>query len=489
MDASAGPVTPPGVNRLASGAAFGQRLNMMDRWTRRHFMAASLAWMGGARGETPAADPFFLKPGDAAYEAARQPFNAVVKSRPALIAACRTEADVVAAVRHAREAGLPIAVKSGGHAFHGYSLNEGGMVIEVSGMRVRALQEGGERFTAGPGFKLREVYSWLAEHGRMLPAGSCGGVGLSGLTLGGGYGLFAREFGLTCDHLEQVRLVDGEGRVRDSREDADLLWACRGGGNGNFGVVTAMSFRTQVAPSFLSSCRFRARNLGTAAMVRVIRSYFDATAALAEPMFAALVLNGSQATVLLTSTRPRAGPAFKAFSQAMQSAGLTTKGALERPLLKALESYEGRPGPLPFDNVSAGFYRGFSDLEAIAAGISETVIRTGGLVFQINTLGGAIARGPDGAYPHREMPYLGELQAYWEKGDIPAPLAAGHARIRRLLREAGITRHYRNYPDPRLEGWEQAYFGDRYGRLQEIKARLDPADRFQHPQSVRRPGQ
>ena len=455
-------------------------------FSRRGFLGLSMAALPAWGREAAAAG--YLKPGDPGYEEARRPFNSVIRLQPAWIARCRTEADVVAAVRHAKALDLPVAVKSGGHAFHGFSLNEGGLLVELSGMASRLLESDQHRFTAGPGLKLRDSYSWLLERGRLLPAGSCGGVGLAGLTLGGGYGLFAREFGLTCDHLVAVRLVDGNGEVRDSRDEPELLWACRGGGNGNFGIATSFTFDTRPAPAALASRKFTAKGLDAAGLAKRLERWFEVAAALPEPCFSAVILNGSQATVLLTSTRSADGPAFRTSSEALLKAGFSSKGALTGPLASSLSRYEGRPGPLPFDNVSAGYYRGFQDLKAVAGGICATVRETPGLIFQVNTLGGAIARGPDSAYPHRDFPFLGELQAYWEKGSIPPKLAAGHAAVRQALTDAGIRRHYRNYPDPRIGAWQEAYFTGTYERLQAIKQALDPADRIRHPQSVRLPG-
>ena len=457
----------------------------MSLFTRRNFVGLSLSALP-AWGQGIAAG-VYLKPGDAGYEEARRPFNSTVTLKPALIACCRTEADVVAAVRHAKESGLPVAVKSGGHAFHGYSLNEGGLVVELSGMNNRLLEKDNFRFTGGPGLKLRDCYSWLLSRGRLLPAGSCGGVGLAGLTLGGGYGLFSCEFGLTCDHLIQVRMVDGNGETRDSRDEPELLWACRGGGNGNFGIATSFTFETRPAPANLASQKFTAKGLDASGLARRLERWFEIAAALPEPCFSAVILNGNQATVLLSSTKSAEGPAFVTASKALLQAGFSSKGSLTKPLASSLSRYEGRPGPLPFDNVSGGFYRGFEDIKSAAAGICATVRETPGLIFQVNTLGGAIARGPDSAYPHREFPFLGELQAYWEKGKIPAKLAAGHAAIRQALADAGIHRHYRNYPDPRLENWTDSYFTGTYARLQQLKLKLDPDDRIRHPQSVRLP--
>ena len=457
----------------------------MSPISRRAFLGLSLASLP-ARGEEKKALRY-LQPGDTGYEEARRPFNSAVILRPAKIACCRTEADVIAAVRHAKENGLPVAVKSGGHAFHGYSLNEGGLLVELSGMSERLLEKDSFRFTAGPGLKLKDCYSWLLSRGRLLPAGSCGGVGLAGLTLGGGYGLFSREFGLTCDHLIQVRMVDGNGEVHDSRDEPELLWACRGGGNGNFGIATSFTFETRPAPPMLASRKFTAKGLDAAGLARRLERWFEIAAALPEPCFSAVILNGSQATVLLTSTKSAEGPAFAAATKALFQAGFSSKGALSKPLANSLNRYEGRPGPLPFDNVSGGFYRSYEDLKSAAGGICATVRETPGLIFQVNTLGGAIARGPESAYPHRDFPFLGELQAYWEKGKIPAKLAAGHAAVRQALSDAGIQRHYRNYPDPRLPHWETSYFGETYTRLQALKAKLDPEDRIRHPQSVRLP--
>ncbi|WP_367870993.1 FAD-binding oxidoreductase [Luteolibacter sp. Populi] len=457
----------------------------MSPLSRRSFLGLSIASLPAWAAEKPALR--YLQPADAGYEDARRPFNSCILLKPALIACCRTEADVVAAVRHAKDAGLPVAVKSGGHAFHGFSLNEGGLVVELSGMNNRLLEQGSYRFSAGPGLKLRDCYSWLLARGRLLPAGSCGGVGLAGLTLGGGYGLFSREFGLTCDHLTQVRMVNGNGEIRDSRDEPELLWACRGGGNGNFGIATSFTFETQAAPPNLATRKFTAKGLDASGLARLLERWFEIAATLPDPCFSAVILNGSQATVLLTSTESADGPAFAAATKSFSQAGLSSKGSLTKPLASSIGRYEGRPGPLPFDNVSAGFYRSFADLQSAAAGICATVRETPGLIFQVNTLGGAITRAAASAYPHRGFPFLGELQAYWEKGKIPAKLAAGHASVRQALAAAGIRRHYRNYPDPRLENWQDAYFSGTYARLQALKAKLDPGDRIRHPQSVRLP--
>lgn len=314
-------------------------------FSRRGFLGLSMAALPVWGREAVAAG--YLKPGDPGYEEARRPFNSVIRLQPAWIARCRTEADVVAAVRHAKALDLPVAVKSGGHAFHGFSLNEGGLLVELSGMANRLLEKDQHRFTAGPGLKLRDSYSWLLERWRLLPAGSCGGVGLAGLTLGGGYGLFAREFGLTCDHLVAVRLVDGNGEVRDSRDEPELLWACRGGGNGNFGIATSFTFDTRPAPAALASRKFTAKGLDAAGLAKRLERWFEVAAALPEPCFSAVILNGSQATVLLTSTRT-------AISPSSVSSRPIGKGAASRQSSRPATRPCGRRWPTPGSAATTG---------------------------------------------------------------------------------------------------------------------------------------
>ena len=452
---------------------------------RRHFLTASLA--AGIAPRLPAQDipGGMLQPGMPGYEAARRPFNTCITLRPAFILPCKSEQDVIRGIGFARDRGLAVSIKGGGHCFTGSSLNEGGLVLDLSGMRTSALDKDSNQYTAGPGLRLGEVYDHLIPQGRLLPAGSCSGVGIAGLTLGGGYGLFARQFGLTCDHMTGLRMVNGHGKLIDTDDDPELLWACRGGGNGNFGVVTSMRFHTQAAPSHFTAQRFIATKLSHANMQAWIRTWFELSDTLPDPMFSALVLNGTQATIMLTSTFPASGAAFARIAGAYRKAGASTKGAGSRPLADGIKRFYGRPDPLPFHNVSGGFYSGLASVESKLGSIVAAVQGNPGFIFQINTLGGAISRGPDSAYPHRQLPYLGEIQSYWEKEAQREKLTRAVIALRQELTESGIRTQYRNYPDLSLPDWENAYYGSAYGKLREVKRRHDPDNLIRHPQSVR----
>ena len=437
--------------------------------------------------EKPTEAVEFLTPESKGYAAAREVFNNTILTRPPLIARCSTEAGVMQAIARAAGEKMPLAIKSGGHSFEGFCLSEGGLTVELARMKAMHLDAKTGILTAGPGCKLAEVNNWLLAKGRLLPSGSCATVGLSGLTLGGGYGLFARKFGLTCDHLESIRLVDADGQVHDSRDEPELLWACRGGGNGHFGVVTELSLRTQSAPKGLAAFKFRASKLTEARTISLLKTWFEISPKLPNEAFSAFVLNGHFLTILVTTIGSSENKGLKEFLKVMGAAMDKATTAKTVPLPQALPRYYGEKGPVAFKNASAGYYKEFADLAPSMPGIINEVFSTGGLVFQVNTLGGAIIDGPDSAYPHRAYPFLGEWQAYWDHESRREICTAAAGRMRDILAKNGITRHYANYPDRAFTDWPTAYYGAaNYKRLQAVKKKIDPKNRFQHAQSVKK---
>lgn len=457
--------------------------------TRRSFLHTALGAgafaLRPAFAAAPPAAVTWLTPQDKAYAAARRPYNSTITTQPLMIARCLREDGVVQAIARAAAEGKGVAVKSGGHSFEGFGLNDDGLVVDVSQMNRVVLDKESGIVTAGPGCLLGKMNQTLLAQGRLLPSGSCASVGLAGLVLGGGYGLFARQFGLTCDHLESLRLVDGEGNVRDSREEPELLWACRGGGNGHFGIVTEFRLRTHAAPSRLHAFRFRLARLDAIRAKELLEAWFAATAALPENAFCAFVLNGNFLSVLLTTTGSPENKGVAALRKRLTGLGMKPTVSKAVPLAAALPRYYGNAGPIAFKNASGGYYESFAHLAPALPGVLEETLHTPGLIFQVNTLGGAIARGPDGAYPHRRFPWLGEWQAYWEHESQREKLLAATARVRAHLAAGGITRHYANYPDKAFKDWPKAYYDAGYARLQALKKKLDPANRVRHPQSVR----
>jgi FAD/FMN-containing dehydrogenase len=181
---------------------------------------------------------------DHGYDAARRLWNAMIDKRPAVIARCRSTGDVVAAVTQAREDGMEVAVRCGGHSVSGLSSTEGGMMIDLRPMNRVVVDADGRRARVQGGTLLGELDRATGAFGLATTGGMVHHTGVGGLTLGGGYGWLARLHGLACDNLLSVELVTASGAVVRAAEDdnPDLFWAIRGGG-GNFGIVTQFEFR------------------------------------------------------------------------------------------------------------------------------------------------------------------------------------------------------------------------------------------------------
>ncbi|MDQ3938338.1 MAG: FAD-dependent oxidoreductase, partial [Chloroflexota bacterium] len=185
-----------------------------------------------------------VAPGDEGYDAHREVWNAMVDRRPALIARCTSAADVAAAIRYARDRGLEIGVKCGGHSVLGLSVPQDGLMIDLSLMSAVRVDPGARRAVVDGGAVLRFLDRATLPHGLATTAGNVSHTGVGGLTLGGGMGWLARQAGLACDNVDAYTVVTADGEMirATATDNADLFWGLRGGG-GNFGVVTEFEFR------------------------------------------------------------------------------------------------------------------------------------------------------------------------------------------------------------------------------------------------------
>jgi FAD/FMN-containing dehydrogenase len=185
-----------------------------------------------------------IGPDQPGYDGARQVWNAMIDRRPGLILRCHDTRDVVAAVAAAREHGLPPAVRCGGHNVAGKAMSDGGLTIDLGGLREVTVDPERKLVHAGGGCRLGDVDAATAPHRLIVPAGIMSETGVGGLALGGGIGWFSRKHGLTCDNFVSLELVLASGEVIEVSADShpDLFWALRGGG-GNFGIITRFTFR------------------------------------------------------------------------------------------------------------------------------------------------------------------------------------------------------------------------------------------------------
>lgn len=434
-------------------------------------------------------DVIFLERNQMQYDQLRLGFNKRFNRFPNTIAICFTTLGVQAAVQKANKENLKVSIKSGGHSFESFSCTDDSLLIHLSNMnKIEWLNS--TQVLLQPACLLQEIYDDFLPKKRIIPCGSCGTVAVGGLTLGGGYGFFSRKYGLTSDHLYRVKLVDGKGRIHDSDENPEILWACKGGGNGNFGVVTEMYFNTETAPESFSSYRLKFKNLKEERFMKLIRTWFKVSSNLPKEAFSAFVLNGKTLTVLITNFTQHKSEFEKSFEE-LKNLADEYSPTFNQNLAQALKRYYGRKEALYFKNASAGLYKGIEEIETILPEVFKKVISKSGLIYQINTLGGEISN-PDlnslSAYPHRDYPYLSELQSYWDKPTQEASILEVFEEVQQLFTSIGITAQYRNYPDINFKSWKTAYYGSNYKRLQNLKSQLDSDDLFHFEQSIRPKG-
>ncbi|WP_214408636.1 FAD-binding oxidoreductase [Sphaerisporangium fuscum] len=441
-----------------------------------------------------------IRPGDASYDAARRLYSPSFDGiRPSGVAYCAGPSDVAECLAFAKKFGVPVTSRSGGHSYAGWSTGTG-LVIDVSRMNTVSAASG--RAVVGAGAQLIDVYDRLAAHGVSIPAGSCPTVGVAGLTLGGGIGVVARKYGLTCDVLESLQIVTADGRVLtcDADHNPDLYWASRGGGGGNFGVAVSFTFRThptrQVTVFFLHWPWSLAR--------KAIAAWQAWAPYAPDAMWSNLHLNkdpgldlqigglylGSQADCerqlepLISKIGSR--PSSRYVSQASYShAMMLMAGCSGRTVSQC-----HRPGDLPGQTADGRFPRdAFSAKSHMAyrplsaAGINALVEQTalpGRHAVLLDALGGAVARlRPDAtAFPHRAAIF--SVQYYAHMAGAAAWLGRAHAAMSPHFGDHA----YVNYIDPSLSGWRQAYYGANATRLAKVKAAYDPGRLFRFPQAV-----
>ncbi|WP_033293433.1 FAD-binding oxidoreductase [Amycolatopsis jejuensis] len=183
-----------------------------------------------------------VRPGDPGYDDARAVFNAMIDRRPLAILRCRNATDVAAGIRYARTHDLPLAVRSGGHGVAGNAVCDGGIVLDLSGMKTVTVEPGQRLARAGAGLLLGDLDAATQRHGLATPLGVMSGTGIAGLTLGRGLGWLNGSRGLACDNLIGAEVVTADGDILAVGHDSDLLWGLRGG-SGNLGVVTQFHYR------------------------------------------------------------------------------------------------------------------------------------------------------------------------------------------------------------------------------------------------------
>lgn len=375
---------------------------------------------------------------------------------------------------------VTLAARSGGHCYAGYSVPESGLVVDVAAMNQVDVQ--GTQAVIGAGAKLKDVYAGLAAAGRALPAGSCPTVGIAGLTLGGGIGVLARKYGLTCDHLSSAQVVTADGKLvtASASSEPDLFWALRGGGGGNFGIVTEFTFDTDPAPNLtVFSLHFPA---GSAA--GVLGAWQEWIAAMPPELWANIVISGG------SPVQCRVGGCYVGAPSGLNTLlNNLTANAGARPTqrtVKALD-YLGAMNYFSGSSARQSFVASSRIITSPVDPAKMVALADGrtGMDLLIDGLGGKVGEPAKDATAFWHRDALASVQIYapattktrsgvtQSVGDVVAGLAA-----------AGAGGGYVNYIDPALPDWKAAYYGDNAKRLQDVAKKYDPYNVFRFGQSV-----
>jgi FAD/FMN-containing dehydrogenase len=448
-----------------------------------------------------------VTPADAGYDQARVLYNTRFDTvHPRGVVFCASRLDVERTVAWARKHAVPVAPRSGGHSYGGYSTSPG-IILDVSPLAHVSLDAKG-RATVGAGARLIDVYAALWLHGRTIPGGSCPTVGIAGLTQGGGIGFAARKLGLTCDSLLEATVVTAAGKtvVCNATNHADLYWALRGGGGGNFGVVTRFVFETHPVGNVTT---FKL-DWPWADARRVVQAWQRLAPHAPDGLFSVCNLSavgGGSPSVTAAGQFFGGAARLRAILQPLASTGSPTRfDVVERSYMSAVEMWAGCTGTVgdchlaPQGSLGRSTFKGKSDIANTplsVRGIDNLVARIearahggpGSGIALLDSWGGAIARVPKAAtaFVHRDALFSFQYLAYWGSAQ-PASVAAANIAWLRSLRASmrpyvsGFA--YQNYIDPDMSNWKHAYYGANYARLVAVKRKYDPHGLFRFRQGI-----
>ncbi|MFI5495975.1 FAD-binding oxidoreductase [Actinoplanes sp. NPDC051859] len=438
-----------------------------------------------------------LRPGDEGYDSARRVWNGAIDRRPLLIAQCADADDVSAAVRYAVRNGIELSVRSTGHNVTGCAISDGGLTLDLSGLRDIRIDPDRRTAVVQPGVLWGDFDAAAQEHGLATTGGRISTTGVAGLTLGGGFGWLMRRYGLSADNLRAVDLVTADGRRSrvDPSTDAELFWALRGGG-GNFGVATALEFRLHpVGPMVTGGAAFYPE----AEAGRVLRWYRDFLRdapdvvsaqcnllRLPPAPFVPAELHGRSAVAIAvchTGTDTEAERDLAALGD-LGPPLLRRIGRMRYLSLQRLYDMAGRFGSFVYGR--AGYLPALDDQAVTVLEKGAGAVPSPHCIIMISPLGGAVARVGlgDTAVGHRSAQFSISVDAVWRS---PAEAPAHRDWVNGLWRGLlpSTTGVYVNeLGDEGPERTRSAYEETSWARLRSVKADVDPGNVFHLNQNI-----
>ena len=432
-------------------------------------------------------------PGDAGYVEARTVWNATVASQPALVARCHTTEDVVAAVNLTRAAGVPLAVRAGGHSIAGFSSCEGGVVIDLTAMRGVSVDVDRRRAVVAPGARWAEFDAATGAYGLATTGGLISSTGVAGLTLGGGIGWLQRKYGLACDNLRAAQLVTADGEIVEA--DDDLLWGLRGGG-GNFGIVTRFEFDLHPVSTVFGGLLMFPLERGA----EVLRAFRDWAAGAPDEFSMMAAINTAPPEPFV----PAELLGQKVVALVGCWCGEIEEGARALAPLRALGPAVDLFGPMPYTALQGmldggapfglrNYFRGGFAAE-LSDEIIETALEHGAKLaspmsqIHFHHMGGALGRiGTDSSsFSGRRAGYTYNLIGTWVDADEDETHIELVRAVSAALAPLSMSETYVNFEaDSDVDRVRGAYGDGIYDRLARLKREYDPSNLFRRNQNVR----
>jgi FAD/FMN-containing dehydrogenase len=448
-----------------------------------------------------------MLPDDSGYTTASAPANGRYGDiRPAAVARCADEADVVTCINWCNENGVPPVGRGGGHSYAGFSTTNG-LLIDLRRLNTVQVDKRNETVTCG-GAALNNDFFIATENGPLfLPGGTCLGVGIGGLTLGGGIGYNTHWAGLTADHLTASRIVTAAGDVLDldASTNDDLFWACRGGAGGSFGINTSFTFNLLRVPEHtIAWYRFDWRGADAAAEVLSAFQQMLTTAPAA--------LN---AVAMAEVEEIGAGGPREAIHVMSRGQYIGSMGELQEiiePLLKIAGSTQQTLTEMPFWGVQRMIAtpepesHSFGDISRFAKEpLPDDVIAkmvglladcpsrsadANGSIWSLGWVGGDVVGSfgrTDTAYVHRDALTLWRPTTVWPddaSASVGDGLNAWTDQVIAAMQPYTPDESYQNFPNRAIQNAQQQYYAENLDRLIDIKTTYDPGNLFNNPQSV-----
>jgi FAD/FMN-containing dehydrogenase len=443
-----------------------------------------------------------FRPGEAGYDEARAVWNGIIDRYPALIARCTSSADVMAAVNFAREHKVEVAVRGGGHNVAGHGTSDGGLVIDLSGMKQIEVDPVSRTVRAGGGATIGELDKATQAYGLATPLGVVTETGIAGLTLSGGFGWLRNKYGLSCDNLISVDVVTADGRLikANERVNSDLFWGVRGGG-GNFGIVTNFEYRLHpVGPEVMFVFAFHQADTPEQ-MKAAIKFHRDFCQSAPDEI----------STILATGIVPHGAEVFPEEIQgryfvlfgAMYAGDAAEGERALQPLRNFAAPLIDFSGRMPYVEAQQVFdpdyprgHRyywkslnlGRLDDEVIDRFVAHARRQPSEhSTTDLWYVGGAVRRNRGGAFHGRDASWLINPEANWEHPeDDEANIAWARDFIAAMQPYSDGSR-YLNFPGFQEEGdkmMRQA-FGEKYDQLVALKNKYDPTNFFSLNQNIK----